>query len=306
MAGLVSFSPEVRAALSEKKPVVALESSPVVLSFPGSEGLDVQRDAESRVRAAGAIPALVAVMGGELRIGFTQEELEEFAEAGKQARKIAPRDIAPCLAAGGVGVTTIGATLAIAGLGGIRFMAASGLGGVHRGFAERPDISADLTELAATPAMLVASGFKSLLDVGATAEVLESLSVPVIGWRTDTVPLYYVGTGGPPVSARAETTADAALIAHHHWETAARPGGLLLGCPPAADLADVEALITEGVERARVDRVVGPEVTPYVLRYVHQHSGGATLEASKRLIVQTAELAAEVAVEYRAAGNGSP
>jgi pseudouridine-5'-phosphate glycosidase len=192
----------------------------------------------------------------------------------------------------------VGSTLAIAALAGIRFMATSGLGGVHRGFAERPDISADLAEMTRAPVLVVASGVKSLLDVPATAELLESLSIPVLGWRADTIPLYYVATGGPPVSSRVDSAAEAAAIARHHWGTLHRSSALLLARPPTESLTDVEALIVGGLAEADRDAIVGPAVTPHVLAYVHERSGGRTAAASKQLILDNSALAAQVAVAY--------
>jgi pseudouridine-5'-phosphate glycosidase len=169
---------------------------------------------------------------------------------------------------------------------------------VHYGFAERPDVSADLGELATAPVLLVASGMKSFLDVNATAEVLETLSIPVLGWRMDTIPLYYVAQGGPPVSARVESASDVAATAWHHWNTLRRRSGIVLGQPPRADVPDVQEFIADGLERARKDGVTGPAVTSYVLGHVHRASGGRTKEATRMLILDNAALAGEIARSY--------
>src|SRR5439155_7395277 len=169
---------------------------------------------ERRVREAGAVPATVGVIDGAVRVGLSGEQLEQF---GPGARKAGPRDLAACAVQGAVGATTAGGTLAACRRAGISFMGTGGLGGVHRGFPSPPDVSADLTELARTQVLVVSAGVKSLLDVPSTAEALETLGIPVLGWRTDELPLFYAARGGPPVSARVETASEAARIARAHW-----------------------------------------------------------------------------------------
>ncbi len=212
-----------------------------------------------------------------------------------EARKVGPRDLAACVAQRALGATTIGGTLAVARTAGIRFMGTGGLGGVHRGFAETLDVSADLGELARVEALVVASGAKSILDVPATGEVLETLGVPMLGWRTDEVPLFYRAGGGPPVSARVETPEEAARIARLHW--ALGRAGLVVARPPDESL-DVESLIAAGVAEAERQGIRGQEVTPFLLSYLHDASGGETIEANKRLIADNAGLAAEIAVAF--------
>src|SRR6266508_978396 len=183
---------------------VALETTLVAHGFPPGEGVEVGRRAEARVREAGAVPATVGVLDGRIRVGLSSDELERF---DASARKAGPRDLAVCAAQGLVGATTVGGTLAVCRAAGITFMGTGGLGGVHRGFPHPPDVSADLGELARTQALVVSSGIKSLLDVAATLELLESLGVPLLGYGVDTLPLFYAAAGGPPVSARVESPA---------------------------------------------------------------------------------------------------
>jgi pseudouridine-5'-phosphate glycosidase len=192
-----------------------------------------------------------------------------------------------------VGATTVGGTLAVARTTGIRFVGTGGLGGVHREFPSPPDVSADLAEAARTPALVVSSGIKSLLDVPATAEVLETLGIPVLGWRVETLPRFYTAEGGPPVSAVVETADEAARIARGHW----RLGGttLVLGRPPDESL-EVDELIEEAVGEARARGVEGQAVTPFVLSFLHERSEGSTLTVNRELIEANAGLAAEVAV----------
>jgi pseudouridine-5'-phosphate glycosidase len=278
--------------------VVALETTLVAHGFPPGEGVDVGLESERQVRAAGAVPATVGVLDGEIVVGLSGSELARF---GASARKVGPRDLAAAVAQGAVGATTVGGTLAVMRAAGIRWMATGGLGGVHRGFPAPPDVSADLAQLARTQALVVSAGVKSLLDVPATAEVLESLGVPVLGYRVETLPLFYAAAGGPPVSARVESAREAAEVARLHWELGG--AGLLLGRPPDEPLDDVEPLIEQAVRAAHDEDVTGQAVTPFVLSYVHRESGGRTQRANRELIAQNARLAGEIAATATGSGG---
>jgi pseudouridylate synthase len=280
------ISDEVR----ESQGVVALETTLVAHGFPPGEGVEVGLESERQVRAAGGVPATIGVLDGEIVVGLTQSELERF---GADARKVGPRDLAAAVLQGVVGATTVGGTLAVARAAGIRWLATGGLGGVHRGFPDPPDVSADLAQLARTPALVVSAGVKSLLDVPSTSELLESLGVPVLGFRVDTLPLFYAAAGGPLVSARVESAEEAARIARAHWELGG--AGLLLGRPPDEPLDDVEPLIEQALRAAHDDGVAGQAVTPFVLSYLHRESGGRTRRANKDLIAQNSRLAGEIA-----------
>ena len=297
MKSLVRLSREVEAALRHRQPVVALETTLVAHGFPPGEGAEVGRESERRVREAGALPATVGVLDGAVRVGLSGDELERFSAAGEEARKVGPRDLAACAVQGALGATTVGGTLAACRVAGIGFMGTGGLGGVHRGFASLPDVSADLAELGRVEALVVSSGVKSLLDVPATAEVLESIGIPVLGWRTDELPLFYSAGGGPPVSGRVESAAEAAEIAQAHW-TLGRHSALVLARPPDESLDDVEPLIERALAEAREQGVSGQALTPFVLAYLHEASGGRTLAANRELVAANAGLAAEVAVAY--------
>jgi pseudouridylate synthase len=283
---VIRVSEEVRAA----RAAVALETTLVAHGFPPGEGVEVGGASERAVREAGAVPATVGVLDGEIVVGLTADELERF---DASARKVGPRDLAAAAVQGVVGATTVGGTLAVCKDVGIRVMATGGLGGVHRGWPVPPDISPDLGTLAATASVVVCSGVKSLLDVPATAELLETLGVPVLGFRTDTVPLFYAAHGGPPVSARVESPAEAAAVARAHWQLGG--GGLLLVRPPDESLDDVEPLIERALAAADAEGVRGQAVTPFVLAFLHRESGGRTLAANRELIVGNARLAGEVA-----------
>jgi pseudouridine-5'-phosphate glycosidase len=294
VSDLVRVAPEVAEALRRRSAVVALETTLVAHGFPGEEGVEVALESERRVRVAGAVPATVGVLDGCVRIGLGVDELRRFDES---ARKVGPRDLAACAVQGAVGATTVGGTLAACRVAGIGFMGTGGLGGVHRGFPLPPDISADLGELVRSEVLVVSSGVKSLLDVPSTVELLETLGIPVLGWRTDTLPLFYAAAGGPPVSARVEDAPEAARVARAHWQLGRR-SALVLAQPPAESLDDVEPLIERAIEAARAADVSGQGVTPFVLDFLHRESGGRTLAVNKRLIADNAGLAAEVAVAY--------
>jgi pseudouridylate synthase len=293
---VVVVAEEVDRALAERRPVVALETTLVAHGFPPGEGVEVGLESERRVRAAGGVPATIGVLDGKLRVGLTEAELGRF---GPSARKVGPRDLGAAIVQRAVGATTVGGTLAACRAVGIGFMGTGGLGGVHRGFPTPPDVSADLGELLRTEALVVSSGVKSILDVPATAELLETLGVPVLGYRTDDLPLFYVAHGGPPISARVDSPHEAALIAKTHWALG-RHSSVVLARPADESLDDVEPLIESALASARAERVEGQAVTPFVLSYLHRESGGRTLTANRELVAANAQLAAEVAVAYAA------
>jgi len=295
---LLRIAPEVGQTLRDGGPVVALETTLIAHGFPPGVGVEVGLEAEAAVRSEGAVPATVGVLDRAVVVGLSVEELARFGDAGPDARKAGARDLAACVAQGALGATTVGGTLAACRQAGIRFLGTGGIGGVHRGFAERPDISADLVELARTPALVVSSGVKSLLDVPATAELLETLGVPVLGYRADELPLFYSAGGGPPVSARVESAAEAASIAGAHWELGG--AALLLGRPADETVPDAEKLIEEALRAAGEQAIAGQDVTPFVLSFLQERSGGRALAVNRDLIVANARLAAEVAVAFAA------
>jgi pseudouridine-5'-phosphate glycosidase len=292
----LAVSDEVAAALAGRQAVVALETTLVSHGFSGGRGLLAARAAQERVRAAGAVPATIGIIDGRVRVGLEDSDLERFADAGMTARKAGARDIAACVVQRALGATTVGGTLAVCAAAGIRFMATGGIGGVHRGFADSLDISGDLPRIARTPAMVVCSGAKSILDVGATAELLETLGIPVLGWNTSTLPLFYTGGGGPAVSAIVSAPHEAGRIAAAHWRLAGACG-LLLARPPTDGL-DIESLVAEAVDQIASLGVTGQGVTPAILARVEELSGGRSVEVNQRLIADNAALAAEVAVAY--------
>jgi pseudouridine-5'-phosphate glycosidase len=286
----VVVAPEVESALESGRPVVALETTLIAHGFPTGEGLAVGRASEEQVRASGAIPATVGVLDGAVRVGLDAAELERF---DGSAAKAGPDTLAACVAQGVVGATTVGGTLVACRAAGVRVLATGGIGGAHRGWTGRPDVSADLGALARTPALVVCSGIKSLLDVAATVELLETLGVPLAGWRTGTLPLFYAAAGGPPLRTQLETATEAARLARAHWELG---GGAVVVAQPPPESYDAEPLIAEALAEAERQGVAGAAVTPFVLSRLHERSGGRTLAVNRELILANARLAGELAV----------
>jgi pseudouridine-5'-phosphate glycosidase len=294
MTARVAVHPEVTQALHEHRPVVALETTIVAHGFPPGEGVEVGRSCEAAVRESGAVPATVGMIDGSLLVGLEDGELQRFTGS---ARKVGPRELGICSVRRQLGATTVGASLAACRAAGVRFMATGGLGGVHRGLATRPDISADLVELSRTPALVVCSGVKSLLDVEATAELLETAGVPVLGFRTDDLPLFYQAHGGPAVSERVEEAGEAAAVAAAHWALGAG-SAVVLARPPVSEVEDMDELIAAALSDAERAGVSGQAVTPHVLQALHDRSGGRTQAVNRQLAVDNARLAGQAAAAF--------
>jgi len=287
---VIRIAAEVAEARRDGRGVVALETTLVAHGFPPGDGVEVALASEAAVRESGSVPATVGVVDGEVVVGLTADELTRF---DATARKLGPRDLGAAVVQRAVGATTVGGTLAACRTAGISFMATGGLGGVHREWPTPPDVSADLPALAQARVLVVSSGVKSLLDVPATLEVLETFGVPVLGWRTDELPLFYSAHGGPPVAGRVESAGEVSAIARAHWELGG--GGLLLARPPDDSLDDVEPLIETALADAAAQGVRGQAVTPFVLAWLHRESGGRTLRANRDLVIGNARLAGEIA-----------
>jgi len=309
MPGPVRIADEVRRALRDGAPVVALETSVVAQGLPSPHGVEAARRCVAAVRKAGAVPAAVAVVGGELVIGAADAEIARLAAPGRAVAKAGARDLAPLLAAGADAGTTVSATCAAAALAGIRVFATGGIGGVHRASAGRAwDVSADLAELARSPVCVVSAGPKAILDVPATAEVLETLGVPVVGFRTSELPAFWSAASGVPLAHRVESAEEAARVLHLHWAVLRRPGGVLLGVPPPEPLdpAGVERAIGEAEDEARRAGISGPARTPHVLAAVARATGGRTLSANLALLEENARVAGQVSVALAALVRGAP
>jgi pseudouridylate synthase len=291
---------EVERALIRSEPVVALESSVIAHGLPAGIGPAAARDAQERVRDRGAVPATVAVIDGTVRVGLDDDGLERLARE-PDVRKVGGRDLATCAVSGACGATTVAGTLAVCAMAGIHFMATGGIGGVHRGWGQTLDISADLTEIGRTEVCVVCSGAKSILDIPATLEMLETRGVPVVGYGTDTFPLFFVAASPYPVADRADDAETVAAAAAVHWGFARRTG-ILVVQPVAAEVAldpgETAALVDRALAEAAEAGVSGPAITPWVLARLHAATDGRSLAANRRLLVDNAGLAAEIAAAY--------
>ncbi len=295
----LTYSPEVRAARAAGAPVVALESTIITHGMPWPQNVETARRVEAEVRAAGAVPATIAVLGGVLHIGLSAAELETLGQA-RGVAKLSRADLAACLATGGSGATTVAATMIAARLAGIAVFATGGIGGVHRGAERSFDISADLRELSETPVTVVAAGAKAILDLPKTLEVLETLGVPVIAYGQDAFPAFWSRDSGLPAPLRMDS---AARIAATHRMRAALgvPGGQLVANPIPAEAEIPRAVITPVIEQALAEAeaqgIAAKAVTPFLLQRIFELTGGRSLEANIALVLNNARLAAAIATE---------
>ena len=293
----MQVAPEVAEALADGGPVVALESTLISHGLPRPRNLDVAGQVEAAVRAGGAVPATVAVIGGEVHVGLDERRLRTIA-SGAGVVKCGVRDLAPLAARGGDGATTVAATAHLAARAGIRLFATGGLGGVHRGARDTWDESADLETLARTRIVVVCSGVKSILDVAATLERLETLSVPVLGYRTGRFPGFYLTESEHPVPWRVDTPEEVAAVMAAQSELDI-DAAIVVGNPlPAEDELDPrlhDRTLRSGLEAAERDGVTGKDVTPFLLEHFHRETSGASLEANVGLVMRNAELAAKIA-----------
>ena len=294
----LAISPEVRDALASGRPVVALESSLIAQGLPVPHNLDTALAAEAAVRESGAVPATTALEDGRLVVGAARELLERLADPARDVAKAGSRDLGALLAARRLASTTVSATMRAAHLAGIAVFATGGVGGVHRGASISFDVSSDIDELAATPVAVLSSGAKSILDLPATLELLETRRVPVIGYGVDELPAFYSTSSGLRVAHRVDgSEAAAAAIAAHRSIPGA--GGMLIVQPPPADLAldraEVDAWIESALREAADKGVIGGAVTPHLLGHLARASGGRTLRVNIGLIVNNARTAGQIA-----------
>jgi pseudouridine-5'-phosphate glycosidase len=297
----VALHPDVAAALrSGSPPVVALESTIVAHGMPWPANLETARAVEGVVRAAGCVPATIAVLGGVPTIGLTDAQLERVARGGKAIKKVSTRDLGAVVAAGRDGATTVAATAALASRAGIAVFVTGGLGGVHRGGEATMDVSADLDVLARTPLAVVCAGAKSVLDIPRTLEALETRGVPVVAVGQDTVPAFFSRCSGCPAPARVDTPAQAAALVAAHLRLG--PGGgviLAVPCPPGHEAAAsaAEAATAAAVASAEAAGATGAAATPFILAALADATGGASLAANIALVKNNAAFGSAVAVE---------
>jgi pseudouridine-5'-phosphate glycosidase len=295
----VRYGDGVRTALSEHRPVVALESTIISHGLPRPRNLEVARSVEQTVRDHGAEPATIGVVGGEIVVGLNDAELTRLATADG-VLKLSTRDLAVAAAVHVDGATTVAATAAIAARAGIQFFATGGLGGVHRGAAETYDESADLVALGRTPIVVVCAGVKSILDVGATLERLETLSVTVVGYGSARFPGFYLTDGGFDLDWSVGTPGEIAEVLHARRVHGIHTGAVVVTNPlPTAEQLDPELharVLADGLAGLERDGVTGKAVTPYLLAYFHEATGGASLDVNVRIILRNSALAAQIAV----------
>ena len=292
------IAPEVAEALEARRPVVALESTIISHGLPRPRNLEVAHDVEAAVRSAGAVPAMIALVRGEVRVGLDDDALRKIAERDDVV-KCGVRDLAVVVARGGYGGTTVAGTTHLAARAGIRVFATGGLGGVHHDARDSWDESADLETLARTGIVVVCAGVKSILDVAATLERLETLNVAVLGYRTDRFPGFYLTDSGEPVPWRVDSVAEAAAVVRAREElgTADRAVVVANPLPPDQQLDPPlhDRVLAEGLIAAEAAGVHGKDVTPFLLDYLAEETSGASLEANVELVVRNARLAAEIA-----------
>jgi pseudouridine-5'-phosphate glycosidase len=296
MSNLLDIASEVATAVESGQPVVALESTLIAHGLPWPVNLETAQEAESVIRAEGAVPATIAVLRGRIKVGLSRTELASLAQNGSVA-KASRRDLAAMLVQGRDAATTVAATMFLAHLAGIRLFATGGIGGVHRGAAESFDVSADLSELARTPVCVVCAGAKNILDIPRTLEVLETQGVPVIGYQTEEFPAFYVRSSGEALDTTVETPDQAAALLSAHWRL--HGAGVVLAQPPppavALDQVEFESALRLAEDEAHAAGIKGKQVTPFVLARLAVHTENKTLVANRALVVANAQLAARVA-----------
>jgi pseudouridylate synthase len=292
------IAPKVAEALAGGRPVVALESTLISHGLPRPRNLEVAREVEAAVRRGGAVPATVAVVGGEVRVGLDAAALEAVAER-EDVVKCGVRDLAALVARGGNGATTVASTAHLAARAGVGVFATGGLGGVHRGARETWDESADLETLARTGIVVVCAGVKSILDVGATLERLETLGVTVLGYGTDRFAGFYLADSGHPVPWRVDSPEEVAAVRAARADVGTEDRAIVVANPlPGGEQLDPELhdrVLAAGLAAAAREGVGGKEVTPFLLDFLRRETGGASLEANVRLVVRNAELAGRIA-----------
>ena len=298
----VDLGSDVAGAMAENEPVVALESTIVCHGMPYPQNVETAMEMQRAVRAGGATPALVAVLDGRLTAGLTDGQVEWLGREGGAISKASRRDLPFLIANGESGATTVAATMLIAAMAGIRVFATGGIGGVHRGFADSMDVSADLEELGRTDVAVVCAGIKSVLDVPKTLEYLETQGVPVIGYGTDTLPDFYTQSSGLPVDRRIDTPDGVARTMHAKWSLGLS-GGIVVGVPvpagAALDQPRIDSVIEDALAQSRRAGVVGKAITPFLLQHVAENTDGDSLKANIALAINNARVAAEIAAADR-------
>lgn len=296
----LDISPEVKNALDEGRPVVALESTIISHGMPYPRNVETALLVEQTIRDCGATPATIAVIGGRLKAGLSRDEIEYLGKTGRGVAKASRRDLPALVARGADGATTVTTTMIIAHMAGIKIFATGGIGGVHRGAEVTMDISADLEELAQTPVMVVCAGAKSILDLGLTLEYLETHGVPVIGYGTDELPAFYTRKSGFGVDYRVDSPAELAAMFRAQRDLGYKGGMLVTNPIPeeySMDKAVIDKAIDEALAQAKAQGIHGKETTPFLLAKVVELTGGDSLDSNIQLVLNNARVAAKTACE---------
>lgn len=296
----IDIAPEVKAALSEGKPVVALESTIISHGMPYPQNVETAIAVENIIRENGAVPATIAIIGGRLKAGLSADEIEYFGKKGSEIAKASRRDLPVLVSRGEDGACTVTTTMMIAHMAGISIFATGGIGGVHRGAETTMDISADLEELGHTPVMVICAGAKSILDLGLTLEYLETKGVPVIGYGTDELPAFYTRRSGFGVDYRIDTPKELAAAFHAQREMGLN-GGMLVANPIPEEYAMnadvIKNAISKAIDESREKGIHGKATTPFLLEKVKDLTGGDSLDSNIQLVFNNARLAAKTATE---------
>ena len=296
----LDISPEVKKALDEGRPVVALESTIISHGMPYPRNVETALLVEQTIRDCGATPATIAVIGGRLKAGLSRDEIEYLGKTGRGVAKASRRDLPALVARGADGATTVTTTMIIAHMAGIKIFATGGIGGVHRGAEVTMDISADLEELAQTPVMVVCAGAKSILDLGLTLEYLETHGVPVIGYGTDELPAFYTRRSGFGVAYRVASPTELAAMFRAQRDLGYKGGMLVTNPIPeeySMDKAVIDKAIDEALAQAKAQGIHGKETTPFLLAKVVELTGGDSLDSNIQLVLNNARVAAKTACE---------
>lgn len=300
MKNYLDISPEVQEALENNKPVVALESTIISHGMPYPQNVETALAVEKIVRDNGAVPATMAILGGRLKCGLSEEEIEYLGRKGQEIVKCSRRDIPVAVSKKLDGATTVATTMIIANLAGVKVFATGGIGGVHRGAETTMDISADLEELAGTPVMVVCAGAKAILDLGLTLEYLETKGVPVIGYGTEELPAFYTTKSGFSVDYRLDSPSEVAEAFDAQRKCGLHSGMLVANPIPAEYAMDHETInkaIDDAVAEAEAKGIHGKQSTPFLLAKVKEITGGASLDANIQLVYHNAKVASQIAVE---------
>lgn len=300
MNHLIDLHPEVKSALENNQPVIALESTIISHGMPYPQNIEMAKTVENIIREGGAVPATIAIMDGRIKVGLDEESLEKLGNSEGVA-KVSRRDLAEVVATKRIGATTVASTMICAEMAGIKFFVTGGIGGVHRGVEETMDISADLDELGKTDVAVICAGAKSILDLDRTMEYLETKGVPVIGYQTEVLPAFFTRTSDIKLNTVTETTEEIASIikAKHDLEL---EGGVVIANPiPKEDELDkdyIDGIVAAAVKEAEENGIGGKDSTPFLLGKIVEKTEGKSLDANIKLVYNNAKVGAQIAVDY--------